>query len=184
MTKNRKTIKTNNKNKRTKTSKKRGGGCGCGGQNSNIFSKMALTRGGGDFFNAGMKESPSFTGVPISKFYPSPQIEGHNFQGGISSRLIPQQSTTPYLLGGKKNKKRKNKSMIKTKGKKIKKGGMSIFNSPNIINTFSDPLINKNMFSLSGNAGGSLLSSNIITGKSIDNLGSMIDSHRNQNPMV
>jgi hypothetical protein len=158
-------TKCKNKRKTGKrhSGKKRGGGCSC--SNSHLFSKMS---GGGDFFNGGNVEPASFNNVPMRSFYSHNQYEsGTDVQGGqLSSRLEPQLSTTPRLMGGKKNKSRKLRNKKRNcKGKKVKGGGLE--NVPgSMINSFSDPLTagNRNLSNSIGNTSGSLMSPNLLKG--------------------
>lgn len=151
-TKNKTSRKTNKKSKKIHKNKNmrrrtrvKGGSCPCSSSKPFLFSKMS---GGGSI------ETPSFTNVPIRSFYPQNSYN-HDLQGGqISSRLDLQKPITPNIMNGGKKRRRK------------MKGGYVV--SPQIINSFSDPINpGKDIVSTSGNLSGSIITPSILSSRLI-----------------
>lgn len=85
------------------------GGCGCGGQ-SVIPAAPGMLKGGFE---------PSFSNVPISKFYPLNEYQNDPNTMSINSRLLPNIATGMSSMRGGKTRRHK-------KGQKKMKGGISV----------------------------------------------------------
>lgn len=128
-----------------------GGNCGCGktlGGNvgcSGLSKTSQVMAGGNSFFQ------PSFSGLPISKFYPLNEYGGDPTHMSMASRLQPDINVGMAASRGggvvqKSNKNRKPNNKTQKKGKKIR-GGMnpgallSNFNSMILGNGLPDNLV-------------------------------------------